>query len=209
MQSAPLRLLTPDSIGYFAACAMTTVGGPPDYGHFLPRIVELALDDPPNLGFEPWLIVRKLKYADERAFLGWPGWQASQRAAFRATSLAAWERALCKSSADENVTRWLNALASLGKVTDALDILQRTSSPFAVGHLASFVLEHQKWLVKGERIGGETIQDAAPEVRDEIMAWLCQREVWQRLKDAACAEPDIHWQIEGAQVVLRPADEPY
>ncbi len=167
IQSAPLRLLTADSIGSYAACAMTTVGGPSDYGHFLPRIVELALDDPPYLGFEPWLIVRKLKYADGNAFPRWPGWHASQRTALRATFLAAWERALSKSSADENATRWLDALASLGQVTDALEIWQRTSSPFAVEHLASFVLEHQKWLVKGDRIGGRCTQDAAPDVRDD------------------------------------------
>lgn len=42
--AAPLRRLTADQLGLFATSAITTVCEPEDYRHFLPHILELAIE---------------------------------------------------------------------------------------------------------------------------------------------------------------------
>ena len=44
LTAAPLRELTGEQIGPYAGCAITTVGSERDYRHFLPRILELAVE---------------------------------------------------------------------------------------------------------------------------------------------------------------------
>lgn len=62
LRSAPLRVLGGEQVLPYAGWAMTTVDGPDTYRHFLPRILELALDNPPHVGAEPDVIAGKLDH---------------------------------------------------------------------------------------------------------------------------------------------------
>ena len=208
LRSAPLRQPTSEHLGNYAAWAMTTVGGPWDYAHFLPRIVELALDNAPYHGLDPWMIAGKVRYADERGFRGWPGWPDAQRSALRAVFMAAWRLALQSDPADEDAPRWLVGLAGLGPVADALQAWRDTASPHAARHLANLVSHHQEQLAARKQIGERGDKGVVASAQEEITAWLLQRETWQRLMEASTVDEYMQWQIEAARVVLWPAGEP-
>src|SRR4051812_29988453 len=88
LTSAPLRDLKDKDIGPYSSWAITTVGTPGDYRHFLPRILELAVSNPSWPGAEPAVIAGKLKAG------GWEGWPADQREAISATFEAAFYAAI-------------------------------------------------------------------------------------------------------------------
>ncbi|MFT3986672.1 hypothetical protein [Aestuariivirga sp.] len=70
-----LKKLTGDDLGYYFASAMTTIGDSRDFRYFLPRILDIATQEAGENGFQPWLIVHKLIYAN------WDLWPAEKRAA--------------------------------------------------------------------------------------------------------------------------------
>ncbi|MEM9187748.1 MAG: hypothetical protein AAGF12_01130 [Myxococcota bacterium] len=72
-----LRTLTSEQLGRFAFKAMTTWGDVDDYKYYLPRIFELARDEPSAcpIGLSPWLMGSKLRYGN------WKEWPSSEQAA--------------------------------------------------------------------------------------------------------------------------------
>ena len=53
LTAVPLRKLDSNALDPYASWAMTTVDGPDTYRHFLPRILELALESHAHIGLEP------------------------------------------------------------------------------------------------------------------------------------------------------------
>lgn len=182
LRSAPLRALGRDQVLDYGFWAMTTVDGPDTYRHFLPRILELALDNPPHVGAEPSVIAGKLDLA------GWRAWPAEERLAVRTVFLAAWAWALNRDQAEWDAVRWLVGLAVMGGVADALDAWRRSPSPHAAGHLASLVCYERKRLRGGGIVGNRAFwSGAAPGVREEVTAWMRGADVRRWLNDAATA----------------------
>lgn len=64
LTAGPLRELTGEQIGPYAGYAITTVGDVDDYKHFLPRILEQAVQQPIWTGTEPPIIGQRLKMAN-------------------------------------------------------------------------------------------------------------------------------------------------
>jgi hypothetical protein len=107
--SAPLRRLTHDQLGLFATCAITTVGEPEHYRHFLPRILELAILRRPDMGFEAWVIAGKLEMA------GWRSWPRDERQAIEAVFRAAFRRTIEMDTDEERrADDWLCGICRLG-----------------------------------------------------------------------------------------------
>jgi hypothetical protein len=75
LTAAPLRKLSTSQIGYYAGCAITTVGDENDYRHFLPRILELAITESCSMGLDPEVIASKIKLTN------WLNWPTPQRTA--------------------------------------------------------------------------------------------------------------------------------
>ena len=66
LTSKPLRLLDASDVEEYASAALTTVGTVEDYKHFLPRLLELAME---SGVVEPQMIALKLEMAEWRS---WP-----------------------------------------------------------------------------------------------------------------------------------------
>ncbi|HKU26909.1 MAG TPA: hypothetical protein VJQ54_15655 [Candidatus Sulfotelmatobacter sp.] len=110
LSSAPLRELTEDQVGYYAGCALTTVGDVSDYKHFLPRILELAAGTNTWLGLTPPIIANKLRLGE------WRTWPASEQSSLLAVFMAAWRNSSINHPYDvPNAWEWLQAYASLGE----------------------------------------------------------------------------------------------
>ena len=88
---------------------MTTVGDAHDYRYFLPRILQLALEDPTWVGVEPPLLVWRIKKA------GWTEFSDQQARAIHSVFKAGFQIAVEKhpDEADETLAWWC-ALGSLG-----------------------------------------------------------------------------------------------
>lgn len=107
--SAPLRRLTADQLGEFATSAISTVGEPEDYRHYLPRILELSFGRALDMGFEGWVIAGKLELA------GWRTWPSDERQAIEAVFRAAFRRAIEMDTDEERrADEWLCGLCRLG-----------------------------------------------------------------------------------------------
>lgn len=148
LHSAPLRKLGAEQVLPYASWAMTTVGGPDEYKHFLPRVIELALDDPPHLGAEPWVIADKVTY---RPYAN--RWSEEELAAVRAVFLAAFARILMQHPEinERKVLSWFEGLCALGFPSEALQTWRRFPSRHAIPHFASFIVHLYDYNEKNER----------------------------------------------------------
>jgi len=162
--SAPLRELHPESLSYFAATAMTTVGEVETYKHFLPRILELALSDQDGLGLDPEVIAGKLLYA------GWNDWPDMERRVIAKLLDLAWMRARRQHPDEEDASCWLCAIAMLDlDVAENLDGWLRDMTPDAAVQLAWFLHMEAEHIVKGDSYW----EDVAVAKRKLVSDWLC------------------------------------
>lgn len=164
LTAAPLRDLTGEQIGPFSGSAMTTAGDEHHYRHFLPRILELAIDDPAWLGTEPPVIASRLKMA------AWRGWPADQQSAvlhfFRAAFAAMLERHPRDAT---SAAEWFCGLIGLGDPPSLSIARWRASaSPNAVLHMAAFIADEAKYLRRGATVRGAFWQEVSEEARAEV-----------------------------------------
>lgn len=200
LHSAPLRQLGAKQVLPYAGWAMSTVGGPNEYRHFLPRIVELALDDAPHPSAKPWMIAHKVTYPPCK-----DRWSEEEREAARAAFLAVWKRALTEEPMARDAEKWLCGLAHLGRVTDALDLWRGSASPHALEHFAEFVTNHQQTLLDGHGISVASWDAVAPEIRNEIIDWIGDADLTQMLCNSALPSDHwIRWWVENDRKALRP-----
>jgi len=197
LTSAPLRELTAEQLGPYGGWAMTTVGDVTEYKHFLPRILELAIDAEPWLGLDPPIIAGKLNYG------GWPGWPAEERSPVSALFAAAWKHGLEQHPDELDPDVWLCGIAIIGGDLDAaLAAWLASPSPNATLQLAEFFRGDAEQLVKEKANRG--FWDRAGDAAIETMRrWLLSEPVVDRLLFAAgTVAPQDEWRIDHALLVL-------
>ncbi len=105
LKAAPLRELDDAAIGPYASSALLTVGSPDDYRHFLPRILELAVQGRVWTGYEPAIIAGRL------SMCAWRTWPSERQGAVTAVFEAAFD---AERDAEEGQAEdWLCGLAAM------------------------------------------------------------------------------------------------
>ena len=132
LHAVPLRLLTPDDLGRYAAKALTTIGSVADLKHFLPRILELTAEDP-SWSIGPEVTLGKLRLAE------WLTWPEKEVRAVRSVLLAWWRQLLGELSAPVAPDTAEDRLCAIAQAEDDLspylDEWRGRRDPAAVGHL--------------------------------------------------------------------------
>lgn len=193
LTSAPLRDLKDKDIGPYSSWAITTVGTPGDYRHFLPRILELAVSNPSWPGAEPAVIAGKLKTG------GWEGWPADQREAISATFKAAFYAAIAPEAEEwPEASDWLCGLARLAiPLEPFLSRWEQCSSSGAARQLASFIRLQEGRLAREGGVSGAFWDDVDRDRRRQIAVWLTAEPVLRQLEAALDrVEPEDRWEIE-------------
>lgn len=178
--AAPLRRLTADQLGLFATSAITTVGEPEDYRHFLPRILELAIEGGAHTGFEAGVI------ADRIVMAGWRGWSRDEREAVEGVFRAAFRRAIEMGTDEQrDADEWLCGICHLG-LDPASSLAAWRASPTvnAALQLADFV---GITTVKDGVLVGSIWGDVDEASRRKVGAWVQSPDTRAQLLAAADA----------------------
>lgn len=173
LTAVPLRELSSEALGAYSGWAMTTVDGPDTYRHFLPRILEFALDYGFHMGFEPWVIAGKLDYGE------WQTWPEAEQAAIRTFFQVAWDHTLDDDYSEPN---WFIGIARAKIDTEqAFEIWRRRDTRGA--HLkCAHVIGFDIGRVDGEVVIGDSVWDYVDiELRRRVTAWLLSPEMRARL----------------------------
>ena len=212
--NTPLREQTANQLGYYAFCAMDTLGDASDYRHFLPRILEHSLSQNSVPGFEPWLITGKLKH---KGFGTLPSRELEALAEF---NRALWVVLLAMSPADFNgyvlpnapVNPWAPAwnaedvLRLAADVTQCLPQLLQAWKPREnkahLWHFAELVLHNHDCLGPND-LPFDPMQNA--QSREAIRLWTLDYSKAAALESAAALDLDSPWAepCERAAQVLR------
>jgi hypothetical protein len=172
--AAPLRRLTHEQLGEFATAAITTVGEPEDYRHFLPRILELSLGRALDMDFEGWVIAGKLEMA------GWRSWSSDERQAIEAVFRAAFRRAIEMDTDEQrDAAEWLCGICRLG-LDPAPSLAAWRASPTvnAALQLADFVGMTK---VKDGVVVNSIWEDVDEAARRAVATWTFSQETWAQL----------------------------
>jgi hypothetical protein len=172
--AAPLRQLTHDQLGLFASSAITTVGEPEDYRHFLPRILELSFGGGSHMGFEPSVIAGKLEMA------GWRRWISEEREAVEAVFRAAFRRAIEMDTDEQrDAGDWLCGICRLD-LDPAPSLAAWRASPTvnAALQLADFVDMTE---VKDGVVVDAIWEDVDEAARRAVARWVQSEETWAQL----------------------------
>jgi hypothetical protein len=173
LTSAPLRELSGDQLGNYAASALLTMDSDADHRHFLPRILELGIHAGSWHSLEPWHIAEKLKYAN------WRSWPTDEQQAVEHFFMAAWAATVADDSIEP---RWFVAIVSLGlDMEPALRIWIDAASPCAIAKCAKVIdddiapdyLRLEGYLASYMKLGQ----------RECLRAWLLSSPVRQRMRD--------------------------
>lgn len=194
LSSRNLADLTSDDINGYMGWAMTTVGGVTDYKHFLPRILELAVQGPArgHMGGDPESLARKIAYGE------FASWSADERAAIMIAFDAAWRQALSTSIEEEESEGWLRGLVVLGEpIQTRLTAWLETSAPLAGLHLADAVCSE---IFRRETASPPFGLDNEYAVYEAYSAWLAGDAVRERLE---CFAVEIYrgeeaWRLQRA-----------
>ncbi|MCY1646312.1 hypothetical protein OVA11_04275 [Caulobacter sp. SL161] len=175
----PLAAIANADIGPYAGWAITTVGTGRDYQHFLPRILELAVNDPSWMGAAPVAIASRLEMA------GWRTWPAHQQTAVSAVFTAAFSWTLEIQIQDPH--DWLAGIALIGGATEEARQAWRVSESLAAAQgLASFVIDWRSAEQDGEAAPPFWTDVPNPE-RSRTRAWLLSDETIAQLRRSVLA----------------------
>ncbi|MET2825856.1 hypothetical protein [Mesorhizobium shangrilense] len=198
LTSAPLRQLTDEQIGPYAGYALTTVGGVDDYKHFLPRILELAINDPPQLGIDPPIVAHKLGRAQ------WLQWPASEQEPIRTLFAAAWRHAVQQHPDEVDPHSWLCAIAILGQdLPAALEAWPAVPSPNAGLQAVHFVTMYGASLFKDnpDRRGFWSYVDE--QTIETMRQWLLGEAAFKLLSSASGPPAPVEeWKLDEALSIL-------
>ena len=197
LTSAPLRALTGEQLGPYGGWAMTTVGDAADYKHFLPRILELAVNAEPWLGLDPPTIAGKLTYG------GWQGWPPEERSPVGALFATAWKHGLEQHPDELDPKGWLCGLVIVdGDLDAALAAWLASPSPNATLQLAEFFRGDAERLFS-DRANRNFWEGAGDAAIERMRHWLLSEPVVDRLLFAAgTVAPQDEWRIDHALLVL-------
>ncbi len=176
IHSRSLRALTPDDLEHYVSKAMTTWGDEDDYRHFLPRLLELAVEDESRSFWNTELILSKLAYA------GWRGWPAAEQRAVESFLSLRWSLgltqqprySLVESDSEFDAGEWLCGIELAGlDTTPFVDVWLRMGEVSTFGHVVAF-LESNPHLLTDGRVGavywGDTAE--APAYAEPMRTWL-------------------------------------
>lgn len=192
LTGAPLRELTCEVLGPYSGWAMTTVGEPRHYKHFLPRIAELAVQgDCAHQGTIPEALAGKIIYA------GFDRWPASEQRAVRALFRAAFEQAVTERPESADAEQWLCADLRLGAdISEALQIWAAAPQPNATLQLAQSI---QAANLRGLENDIPPFWEELPALHRPIFeAWLRRPASRANLEAAICGAGDDEWLIQDA-----------
>jgi hypothetical protein len=194
LSSRDLTQLTSDDINGYMGWAMTTVGGVDDYKHFLPRILELAVQGSArvHVGGDPESLAGKITYGH---FADWP---TEERAAIVIAFDAAWRQALHTSLEEEEAEDWLRGLITLGvSVQTRLTTWLESQAPLPGLHLAHAVCS-EIYRRKGARPPFGSGNEYA--MYEAYSAWLAGASVRERLEGLAAeiGGDDEAWRLQQA-----------
>lgn len=168
LAAAPVRELTYEDLEQYSAKAISTWGTTHHFKHFLPRLLELAIeyrDDFLDLA----VVFGKLALAQ---FDSWP--QREQDAVNRFFD-EYWDYQLAApifGSFDDSVDTVLCAISNgLPSVQRFLDAWTATRTDTAKRHLAAFVLNNDKTLLKKGQLSSP-FWDRSGKPHREVVAWL-------------------------------------
>lgn len=180
LTAAPLRELTGEQIGPYSGWAITTVGDDRDYRHFLPRIFELAIEEPVWLGTIPAVTASRLNIA------GWRNWPEPQK-----TSVLSFFRSAFWASLEQNpeegqpASLWLCALLLLGESASAtFEKWLLCVSINARLQMAAFIMEERRHLRRHHDIRTPFWEDVDVAVRQNVAALLMSRATIEFLQGA-------------------------
>jgi hypothetical protein len=160
----PVRSLTGDDLGRYAAKALTTWGDEEDFRYFLPRLLDCAQSGA-FVYPDPQIVFGKLPLA------GWQDWAAGERSAIEALLTAWWNDTLARHPAEPAVGTVLCCLGATGVDLDPfLDRWGRLTSAEEVRHLHSFVLREVSW-TNGPRLT-DAFWDRKSAAYGQVVAWL-------------------------------------
>lgn len=200
LSSRGLAELTSDDINGYMGWAMTTIGGVNDYKHFLPRILELAVQGPGrvHVGGDPESLARKIVYGE---FAGWP---ADERAAIVTALDAAWRQALRTSLEEEEAEDWLRGLIALGEPNqERLSAWLENRAPLAGLHLADAVCSEIFWRENARPPFGPGNEYTMYEA---YSIWLADGAVRERLNRLTLeiGDDEEAWRLQRALDILMP-----
>jgi hypothetical protein len=199
LTSSPLRDLPGEVIGPYAGWAMTSVGGPEDYRYFLPRILEISIQDNDWLGADPENIAQHLILAP------WTAWPARQRAAVLGVFDAAFAWAIdTHPKIVRTAENWLCALAILGAPIELrLAAWRQAHSCEAALQLAWLIMNGLKNVGSAEADEGGYWKNVSAADREKIALWLCSDDAMSVLYNwLELAPEDDRWMIEHALLLL-------
>lgn len=186
LKSAPLRELSAEALGPYAASAMTTVGSADEFKHFLPRILHLSVISPCSYGFEPPAIASKLALSD------WKQWPVAEQTAVANVVYAAWAfKRLQDPDFDPSAWDWILAMARLDlQIESCLGLWVRQPTPNAFLQLARADL-------KGLYRGNGFWEDIAAEKRRFVLDWVTGTTVENAMIELVEAIPaGEQWRID-------------
>jgi len=181
-------------IGPYAGYALTTVGDVVDYKHFLPRILEHAVDGPAWMGTEPAIIAKRLERGE------WLGWQRSEQEIIREVFTEAWRQSIDEHPDDAEAMDWLYGIA-IGdmNLAMAIQVWDKAPSANSVLQLSSFIVTSADSLCEPEpeKRGYWTYVSEANIAF--LRSWIFREATGRRLEASRLrvAANDI-WQVDSA-----------
>jgi len=114
--SKPLKELSADEIGHFMRSAITTYGDVTDYKHFLPRILELLIDQKADLVFD-FMCFEKLNYSE------WETWPSEEQRVLDDYFISFWEEVIFNETATDNqIDEVFELISKYSNKTTALNL---------------------------------------------------------------------------------------
>lgn len=134
LHAAPLRALPRENLKKYAWKAMTTWGDVDDFKHFLPRILELLVDD--DYSFDAEAFGGKFPYAEYGA------WPEEERLAVESFCLAWWHVLLATFPSKRPVEIYLGMFAQfMDDIRPFLEIVRDTETSSAQRHFTQLCLD--------------------------------------------------------------------
>jgi hypothetical protein len=168
-----LAELSEEELSMYAADVFFTVGSVADFKYFLPRILELSVNDQ-FIWPDPEVVLAKLRLAD------WNDWPEHERAAVLRVLEEKFVSLLHDEGSDgQAIDSWICALGrSVSDITPYLDQLLEKGAKV---HLMNFIEWNYSYLLKGE-LANPFWADASDN-RRRVLAWLNRAEVKRLLND--------------------------
>lgn len=176
---------------------MTTVGGPEDYRYFLPRILQLAIEDPTWLGLEPPLLAWRIRKS------GWPNFsQEKRKAVLRAFAHAMAEGVSAHPFDDHRYLSWWSGAAALGwPVERGCEIIRSLHGQNVALQLATSIVDEYPQLSTAGRLKAQFAEEYEDEAAlNGMTRFLLSDETEARIIEASSSASDYE-----VSMILEPA----